>query len=151
MFSPIQQTDFTELEEIISAAIRTDVAESVEEASMLVAEVAESLKKWKTETEPSFHRKHQRDGVVTGFIIVKGYWNLSHLFVRPENQGVGIGRELVRSAIEVCRSKSPRGRIELNSSQHAVGFYTTMGFQQAGPEHKGLGGCVPFEFVFDNG
>ena len=78
-----------------------------------------------------------------GYILVQNYWNLSDLFVLPEAQGRGLGRELLESALSRCFSQS--GLVEhyvrVNSSLNAQGFYRQHGFVDFVPEKN------PPEFV----
>jgi predicted GNAT family N-acyltransferase len=88
------------------------------------------------------------DGSIAGFVVVKDFWNLSHLFVLPCQQRRGIGRCLVQTAIDACREKSPRRKIQLNSSAIAADFYGASGFTQTGAGITRPGGCIPFEYNF---
>lgn len=150
MIIPIEDSDLPVLREILAVTIRANVAETERESQHLIADVEQSLSRWTLTRTSSHHGKHVLNGVTTGFVIVKDFWNLSHLFVLPEFQNQGIGRELIESALKTCREKSLRAKIQLNSSRNAVGFYEAMGFQRTGDEHKGIGSCVPFEYVFES-
>lgn len=145
MISPITTSDLQTIEQIIAVTIRANVATSEAEAGRLIQDVEASLFRWAAASSESFHQKSRANGQVTGFIIVKEFWNLSHLFVLPEYQGQGIGRHLVTAAIDGCRHRSPRRKIHLNASLNAVGFYKTMGFQQTDTGAGRPNGCVPFE------
>jgi GNAT superfamily N-acetyltransferase len=61
-------------------------------------------------------------------VLVKEFWNLCSLFVAHDCQGQGIGRSLVNAAIDICRTKSPTGTINLNSAPNAITFYRALGF-----------------------
>lgn len=150
MISPIEDSDLPVLREILAVAIRANVAEAESESLHLIADVEQSLSRWTLAKTPSHHRKHVLNGMITGFVIVKDFWNLSHLFVLPQFQNQGIGRELIESALKACCEKSRRGKIQLNSSRNAIGFYEAMGFQQTGGDHKEVSGCLPFEYVFES-
>ncbi len=81
-------------------------------------------------------------------MLVKDYWNLASLFVLPEFQGQGIASNLVSAALAVCRGKSPKGKVKLNSSTFAAEFYRKYGFQQIGDPRDLPGGCIPYEYGF---
>lgn len=148
MIGPIELEDLPEIEQVIDLAVRKCVVDSARDADFLIGEIGESLTKWTNSRENSFHLKHQELGVVAGFIIVKEYWNLSHLFVRPSIQNRGVGRQLIQAALRNCRDRSPRGKIQLYSSNYAAAFYEKMGFLQMGPGKQEVGGCIPFEYRF---
>ena len=148
MISPIEEGDFDELSSLVAVAVRESVANNEEDAKFLIEDIVLSLKTWQTSDSESFHAKYSVDGVVVGFVIVKEYWNLSHLFVLPCHQGHGIGRRLLEEAVNACRDKSPRRKIQLNSSLNAAGFYAAMGFTQKGHGIERPGGCIPYEYGF---
>lgn len=148
MISPIEEGDFDELSSLVAVAVRKCVADNENDARFLIEDIVLSLKDWQTFYSESFHARYCVDGSIAGFVIVKEYWNLSHLFVLPRHQGHGIGRRLLRKAVNACRDRSPRGKIQLNSSSNAAGFYAAMGFTQTGPGIERPGGCIPFEYQF---
>ncbi len=148
MLCRIQYSDFEELSALIAATISKVVTRDDREATSLVDEVVASLQNWLVGGSPGFHAKCRIDDAIAGFVIVKDFWNLSHLFVLPIHQGKGIGRQLVGEALMACREASPRRKIQLNSSTLAAGFYTKLGFKQIGPERDRPGGCIPFEYDF---
>jgi GNAT superfamily N-acetyltransferase len=74
------------------------------------------------------------DGRIVGFAALRGRW-LEHLYVDPAHQGLGIGSELLESAI------TARGaRLELRvfeQNEGAARFYERHGFSRV---HRGDGG-----------
>lgn len=147
MLSPITESDLNDIRKIIRAAIHGSVAQTDAEAEFLIEDIEKSLDGWFEFRDNACHLKYSESGAIAGFIIVKEFWNLSHLFVLPECQGKGLGRALVEEAIRVCRGRSPKDRIQLYSSSVAAGFYAAMGFTQTGPGIDRPGGCLPFEYV----
>jgi GNAT superfamily N-acetyltransferase len=145
VMQPIETSDFDDLSNLIAVAVRERVASNEEDASFLIKDIVRSFQTWQAAGSAGFHAKYSLDGAVFGFIVVKHFWNLSHLFVLPCQQRHGIGRCLMQAAIESCRNKSPRGKIQLNSSAYAAPFYAAMGFKQVGPGIERPGGCIPFE------
>ena len=148
MISPIDEGDFDQLSNIVNMTVHGSIANNEEDARFLIEDVVRSLKTWHALGSRGFHAKYSVDGAIVGFIVVKDYWNLSHLFVLPSYQGHGIGRRLLQQALNACRDKSPRGKIQLNSSSNAVSFYAGIGFNQTGSGVERPGGCIPFEFGF---
>ncbi len=74
-------------------------------------------------------------GRVAGMIEIRNHRHVSLLFVEPDRQGRGFGKELLRRALEICRSAEPDLReITVNSSPNAVGVYERMGFETTGRE-----------------
>ena len=148
MLSAISKNDLDELRELVSESVRRSITDSEEEAAFLIEDIVRSLDGWSKSGSVGFHRKYSVAGKIVGFIVVKDYWNLSHLFVSPEYQGRGIGRLLIEAAVEGCRNESPRQKIQLNSSSNAAGFYEAMGFRRTGQAEDRPGGCIPFEYNF---
>jgi GNAT superfamily N-acetyltransferase len=93
-----------------------------------IENVTQNLEVWCRAPEQCVHVVAERDSEVVGVILVKAFWNLCSLFVAPEWQRSGIGRQLVLSAIRACRGKSPRQAIYLNAAASAVSFYKELGF-----------------------
>ena len=151
MISPIEEGDFDELSKLVAIAVRECVADNGQDASFLIEDIVRSLKTWQTSGYAGFHAKYSVDDTIAGFVVVKNFWNLSHLFVLPAHQRRGIGRRLLEAAIEACRDKSPREKIQLNSSAYAADFYATLGFKQTGPGIERPGGSIPFECDFASG
>jgi len=64
-------------------------------------------------------------GSILGFIGIDGTF-IQMLFIDPQVMGRGIGKALIRYAIEVCGAN----QVDVNEqNQQAVGFYTHMGFE----------------------
>lgn len=75
------------------------------------------------------------DGSIVGMIEMRRHRHISLLFVDPEFQGKGIGGELLRKAVELCRLTDPQLReLTVNSSPNALGAYERMGFVSTGGE-----------------
>jgi GNAT superfamily N-acetyltransferase len=90
--------------------------------------------------EPAMIRSHvfrlaeAKDGVILGFYGFEpgpeGI-GLSHLFVRPEAIGGGIGSALWQDAVEMARRGGFR-QMTIVGDPHAAGFYRRMGAVPAG-------------------
>ncbi|MEK6258663.1 MAG: GNAT family N-acetyltransferase [Planctomycetota bacterium] len=148
MLSVIQEQDFAAIRALIETSIRASVAQTDEDARFLIDDVVLSLDSWKQTGCAGLGIQYCVQDEVVGFIIVKNFWNLSHLFVLPAFQRRGVGRALVSAALSECRPKSPKGKVQLNSSANASPFYTAAGFVQTGPGIERPGGCIPFEYTF---
>jgi predicted GNAT family N-acyltransferase len=148
MITPVTERDIAELVAVAKVAVSECVASSKEEAELLGEEVETSLEQWWASGGYGFHAKFCENGQIAGFVVIKAYWNMSHLFVLPKFHGCGVGRALVLNAIEACRDKSPTKGIQLNSSDYASAFYSAVGFSQAGPALERSGGCEPFVYNF---
>lgn len=85
---------------------------------------------------------------ISGFILVQSFWNLSDLFVVPDQHGKGIGSKLLNKAISVCELASDRSYIRVNSSTNAEGFYRKHGFLTFSPEKEVPGFVVPLIYHF---
>jgi len=64
---------------------------------------------------------------------------ISHLWVAPESQGLGVGRQLVKQALEVAKS---RGWLSLRivSDPNVQRFYESLGAAQVGEVAAPVGG-----------
>ena len=82
----------------------------------------------------------EREGVLCGFVGVKE-GNIEMLFVHDDCRGAGIGKRLIRYAIEVLHAD----RVDVNEQNgQAVGFYEHEGFVVVGrSELDGDGKAYP--------
>ena len=148
MIEPVEVTDIPEVKRLIETAVRESVADSDDDAAYLIDDIRESLDWWQQNPGKCIHLKYLDGGKIVGVILVKDYWNLVNLFVLPSEHRQGIGRSLFQAVESACRSHSPRGKVQVNSSTNAVGFYKSMGFHQTGRGRDRPGGCVPLEYSF---
>ena len=58
-------------------------------------------------------------------------WYLEHVWVDPGSMGQGVGRALVRQALDLARAVRP-GRVTAEADPHAAGFYRRMGGSEIG-------------------
>ena len=66
---------------------------------------------------------------ILGIIEVRENNHIAMLFVEKSHQKKGIGKELLKRAIDICKNQDPEiHRITVNSSPNAVSAYRTMGF-----------------------
>ncbi len=79
-----------------------------------------------------------RDSLMVGALILTTLhddaWEIKNIAVHPEYQARGIGKELIRAALDACRE---RGAREVwigtgNSSINQLALYQKMGFRMAG-------------------
>lgn len=56
---------------------------------------------------------------------------ISHLWVAPEFQGLGVGRQLVKQALEIAKSRGWRS-LRIVSDPNAQRFYEVLGVAQVG-------------------
>ncbi len=72
---------------------------------------------------------------IAGMIEMRDDGQVTLFFVEGKFQGSGIGGELLRRALEVCRRRNPEvSKVTVNSSPNAVVAYEKLGFRRAGPE-----------------
>lgn len=141
-------SDLNTLEEIITISILSSIINTEPEAGILIKNVTDSLLTWNDSPADGYFRKFKIGNEIVAFILIKEYWNLSHLFVLPSYQKQGIGRKLLLTGMESCKEKSPKHKIDLNSSINAAGFYRRLGFVKSGVGKDLPGGCIPFEYRF---
>lgn len=148
MILPVVTADLPAIRRLIEAALRDGVTRVEADVAFLVEDIGRSLDQWAEAPAGKLHLKYLDGDAIAGVVLVKDWWNLTNLFVDPAHQRRGIGRALTAHAIEVCRSRSPRGALLVNSSTNAVGFYRQLGFVPAGDARDLPGGCVPLRFDF---
>ena len=150
VLEPVTPEDLPAIRALIAAVIRHSVARSEEDARFLIEDIDASLLWWRAHPDDAIHLKHCHAEAIVGVVLVKHFWNLCDLFVAPDCQRRGIGTLLVTEALKLCRHKSPRAALLVNSSTVAVGFYERLGFRQTGPGLDRPGGCVPFRYDFNS-
>ena len=74
-------------------------------------------------------------GRVVGMLHLRQCRHVAMLFVARSHQRIGIGRALLRAAIQLIHEQgaSP-GRLTVNSSPNSVEAYRRLGFSPVGPE-----------------
>lgn len=74
-------------------------------------------------------------GEVVGMIETSYDGHVNLFFVDGRFQCQGIGGELLKKALEICRMRNPEmSTVTVNSAPSAVGIYERLGFRLAGPE-----------------
>ena len=72
---------------------------------------------------------------IAGMIEIRNGGHVTLFFVDGEFQCEGIGRELLKKALEICRRGNPEiTTVTVNSAPNAVEIYESLGFRRAGPE-----------------
>jgi GNAT superfamily N-acetyltransferase len=72
--------------------------------------------------------------VPAGFVSLMDegtYWQLDHLWVAPQHQGRGLGRQLWNIALATVRDRRP-GAVRIEAEPWAVGFYEHCGARLVG-------------------
>jgi GNAT superfamily N-acetyltransferase len=146
--SSVATADLPNVRTLIATTIRQSVAHCEADAEFLISDVDQILERWREDSADSLHLKYGLSDEIVGVALVRNYWNLSTLFVSPTRQRVGIGSLLLAEMLSACREKSPRQKLQVNSSAIAVPFYESQGFRQTGPGIDRPGGCVPMEYCF---
>ena len=130
----------------IENVVRASIEASDAERAAFITNIRANLDQWTRDPAGGLHLKARLAGQRVGVVMVKDYWNLCHLFVEPLHQREGIGRALLRAAVDACRAKAPTQTLRLNASRNAIGFYERMGWQGvagASPAH----GATRFELA----
>jgi GNAT superfamily N-acetyltransferase len=72
---------------------------------------------------------------IVGMIELVGNRHISLLFVDEHLQRIGIGKELLKKSLKICRRKNPALKeITVNSSPNAVNIYKKIAFSMIDPE-----------------
>lgn len=129
MSTPLRTARLEDKAAILDLMVRV-INASVEPAyrAETIENVTRNLEVWCQEPAHCFHFVAEGENEVVGVILVKAFWNLCSLFVAPEWQRRGIGKQLLLAAIGTCRERSPKQAIYLNSAASAVSFYKALGF-----------------------
>ncbi|MDE2026045.1 MAG: GNAT family N-acetyltransferase [Patescibacteria group bacterium] len=71
----------------------------------------------------------KHDEKIVGLIEIRNFNHISLLFVLETYQGKGIAKELLKKAIEICKSHNPKLKeISTNASPNSVEIYQKLGF-----------------------
>lgn len=144
--SHVVRGDIEQLKYIARDAVTTSVTIGEAESSALLQSIELDVERY-FDCPHSFYFKAGFDSPV-GYILVKEYWNLAHLFVSPEYQGRGVGGRLLASAMNACRANNEKGFMRVNSSLNAVGFYERHGFVRFKPDKPVPSFAVPMIYQF---
>ena len=85
-------------------------------------------------------RMEDREIVACGGYAVREEANAGDLcwgMVRRDLHGQGLGAALSRLRIDALRADPRVGHVQLNTSQHTVGFYEVLGFRTVGIQSDG--------------
>lgn len=85
--------------------------------------------------------KDSGETVIVGVIVLRRGNHVSLFFVGKGWHGKGVGRLLLKEAIQRVRKSHPEVQsITVNSSPYGIGFYEKMGFCRSGPQQylKGM-------------
>lgn len=144
-----KETDFDEIRQVISSAIRQCITDSDEHYEFLYSNVCSNLDWWIENRDRALLLVSVQGDSILGMVFVREFWNLTALFVDPKQHRLGVGCDLVTSVINSCKHRSPKGCLQLNSSNYAAAFYRKMGFVQTGNAINKPGGCIPFKLMFN--
>jgi len=112
---------------LMTSVIRASLAD--EHQADTIDNVTANLNFWSADPLRCVHLVAESGQRVLGVVLVKEFWNLCSLFVATEHQGRGVGKALVRAAIEACRERSQGPEVRLNAAPSAVLFYAALGFE----------------------
>ena len=90
---------------------------------------------------------YDRGGRICGTVGLEGE-AVCNLFVAPDEQGRGIGQELLEH-VEALAEEEGLSGLSLDSSLTAVGFYERLGYRKTGEQNAGrLGRTIRMEKTF---
>ena len=79
----------------------------------------------------------EKEGTVIGFVGIKDFYHLFHLFVAEAFQRQGIARKLWQAVMTECLLSGNDGEFTVNSSLYAQPLYEKLGFvAESGPQEK---------------
>lgn len=92
-----------------------------------------------------------QDGNVLGILLLKAVdpkvWKMRQVAVRPDMQGIGIGKDLVQFAEDYCRNEGVR-TIRLHAREQVVSFYRALGYEVESDLFEEVG--IPHFAMFKN-
>ena len=142
----IELSDQNVLQQIARNAVTLSVVAPEEEKQNLLKGISRNIASVIIDQIDGVFLAAALSEVPVGFIIVKDYWNLSDLFVDPDHQGLGIGRQLCSDAFAICEKENKKPSIRANSSLNAVTFYDSLGFYRIDVEQKLPDFIIPLEY-----
>jgi len=142
----VSEADVKKLKEIAESAMMASVLATIEEKKVLLESIKMDIDKYIL-SKNCIYLKIEDNGI-KGYILIKEYWNLAHLFVSPKAQGYGFGTKLLKEGIKACKGFNGNRFIQVNSSRNASGFYKNMGFIEYAPEKNVPKFAVPLIYNF---
>ena len=142
----IELSDQNVLQQIARNAVTLSVVAPEEEKQNLLKGISRNIASVIIDQIDGVFLAAALSEVPVGFIIVKDYWNLSDLFVDPDHQGLGIGRQLCSDAFAICEKETTKPSIRVNSALNAVTFYESLGFYRIDVEQKLPDFIIPLEY-----
>ena len=144
MIRDAKEKDLPELHHLIAQSVHACIeAEEVDRENIIVDSLCSSEANVHGHSD-GVHLVYEQHDQLLGMILIKEYWNMASLFVRPDKHHQGVATALLNEALEICRDKAAGKAIRLNSSHYAAGFYEAYGFIKNGPEKDLPGGCIPY-------
>lgn len=96
-----------------------------------------SLRRLVVERHVLFVAEHRSRGVMLGMLGIRDGTHISLFFVSGRHQRSGIGRALLKRAVDVCRKmNSGKETLTVNASPNAVPAYRALGFRRLQPEQE---------------
>ncbi|MGZ5848677.1 MAG: GNAT family N-acetyltransferase, partial [Ramlibacter sp.] len=105
--------DAAAIQSLVAQVMDASVTREAALAADLLANVAGNIDWWLAHPLEVVHLKAVVGGRIVGMVLVKQFWNLAALFVAPDRQGQGLGRQLVEAAARRCRGRSPKDALWL--------------------------------------
>ncbi|OGT74266.1 MAG: hypothetical protein A3H44_05970 [Gammaproteobacteria bacterium RIFCSPLOWO2_02_FULL_57_10] len=121
--------DEQQIRALLSLVIHESLDATVHNIPSILNNVNDNVDLWRTAPDNIVHLVAEMDGRLVGVIMIKEFWNFCSLFVDPSYQRRGIGRQLVKIAVEKCRGRCPHDVIYMHANNEAVDFYRKLGFE----------------------
>ena len=132
----IEQGDIQDVSSIVVAAFLDAVADGLsQEGVATFMEISKPEAFAQRMHEDNLMLVYQADGEIMGMIELKEGRHVAMLFVSPNHQRQGIGRELVRAALKHSRVHS----VTVSASLSSVPAYQSYGFDVVGAEEEKQG------------
>ena len=152
-YRPLSAKDIAEVSELVARVFKEFVAPeySSEGVQAFHRYIQPSVLRARAETNHFSLISLAQDKVV-GVIEMRDHHHISLFFVAPDYQRQGIAKELLRRALQICRTNKRRlSEITVNSSSYAVPIYEKLGFDPVGKRQVRNGiGFLPMVLKLPN-
>lgn len=134
---------------LLDLVIHESLDDTVHNIPSIINNVHDNVDLWIAGPENIVHLVAEVDGKLVGVIMIKEFWNLCSLFIHPAHQRKGVGRQLVRAALERCNGRSPHDAVYLHANDEAIPFYRAMGFEIRDTSRTSPAGSTAMTLRFD--
>lgn len=144
--------DADEVHDVVVAAFEARIAADYSAAAALGFRAYAARRAWRSRLADHVVLVAIDERAIVGVCEVRPPQHVSMLFVRPDRQRRGIGRQLVAAAVAACKASQPGlAAVTVASTPFAVPVYRRLGFVATGALADQGGGIVAMPMVLHLG